>query len=296
MKRILKRVLPVIFALSVMVGLLGRQLATRDTADYQSLQPEFTGVDTIETVMHDREAGLIYVCYSDANFVNVYTESGEFCWAVGTPYIRGNCFCLQEGMLLIYGDGNVYCYDGRTGAFLKNADEDEMELPYDSDATDQFTWDSFRVWDGAGKLLVDRPGWYVIFDFFVTWCIAAVCGLGYGLLEFLDRGREAQAAAKKGKLTDRRARMYCTASMTMVVLHLGYGVAMLFHGFFNPLLMLGIFPITIHFILSGWIWQYRPDRWDLPVEEYAIVRFWRTANIASLIAMVALYVVAVVSG
>jgi hypothetical protein len=105
MKRVLKIILPVIFSLAVAIGLLGRQIATKATEDYWKLQPEFTGPDTIETVIYDEALGQIYVCYSDANHVNVYAESGEFRWAVGTPYIRGNQFCLTGGMLACYGDG-----------------------------------------------------------------------------------------------------------------------------------------------------------------------------------------------
>ena len=82
----------------------------------------------------------------------------------------------------------------------------------------------------------------------------------------------------------------CT--IAMITLHLGYGVAMLFHELIHPWLIIGIFPITIHFIFAGWIWMDRPVRWGLPEEEYTITRFWRAANIASLIAMVVLYVAA----
>lgn len=292
MKRILKRVLPVIFALAVLVGLLGRQISTRVTEDHQSLQPEFTGPDMIDTVMYDPQLGQLYVCYADANFVNVYTDSGEFRWAVGTPYIRGNQFCLKDGMLVCYGGGTAYRYDAAAGTFLGTADEEEMELPYDSDAADAFSWDSFQVYDGTGKVLVDRPAWYWVFDFMVTWCIAAVCGLVLGLLELLERMEEAGRARKKAVLTDRRAKRYRAASIGMIAVHLLYGIAMQFFARLNPWLVLGIFPITIHFILAGWIWLDRPARWDIPAEEYTILRSWRALNIASLIAMAVLFVLA----
>lgn len=292
MKRILKLVLPAIFCLAVITGLLGRQIATRVTEDYQNPQPEFTGPDMIETVLYDDGMGQLYVCYSDANYVNVYSESGEFRWAVGTPYIRGNQFCLTDGMLACYGDGEVYLYSAEEGTFLEIAGEDEMDLPYDSDATDKFTWDSFQVYDAGGNVLVDRPAGYWIFDFFVTWCIAAAAALGLLLLMFLDRAAEARTARNMTKLTDRRARIYRGASIAMITLHLGYGIAMLFWGPIHFWMLLGIFPLTIHFILAGWTWLDRPARWEIPEKEYTITRFWRAANIASLIAMVALYVVA----
>ena len=292
MKRALKIILPVIFSLAVAIGLLGRQIATKATEDYWKLQPEFTGPDTIETVIYDEALGQIYVCYSDANHVNVYAESGEFRWAVGTPYIRGNQFCLTGGMLACYGDGEVYLYSAEDGTFLRIADQDEMDLPYDSDSTDQFAWDSFQVFGEEGNVLVERPTWYWIFDFFLTWCIAALAGLGFGFLAFLDRVQDARSARKMTELKDRRTKAYRAASIAMITLHLGYGVAMLFHELIHPWLIIGIFPITIHFIFAGWIWMDRPVRWGLPEEEYTITRFWRAANIASLIAMVVLYVAA----
>lgn len=293
MKRILKMILPLIFSLAVATGLLGRQIAGRVTEDYQNLQPEFTGPDTIETVLYEENLGQIYVCYSDANWVNVYSESGEFCWAVGTPYIRGNQFCLTGGMLACYGAGEVYLYSAEDGSFLELADEDEMDLPYDSDATDKFTWDSFQVYDGD-RVLVDRPAWYWVFDFFLTWCIAALAGLSYGFLAFLDRVQDARNARKKTELKDRRTKAYRAASIVMITLHLGYGISMLFWESIHPWLIIGIFPLTVHFILAGWFWLDRPARWDLPEAEYTITRFWRATNIASLIAMVALYIVAIV--
>lgn len=292
MKRMLKRILPVVFALAVLTGLLGRQIATRVTEDYQSLQPEFTDPDMIETVMYDPQLGQLYVCYADANFVNVYTDSGEFRWAVGTPYIRGNQFCLKDGMLVCYGGGTAYRYDGASGTFMGTADEEGLDLPYDSDATEVFDWDSFRVYDGTGKVLVDRPAWYWVFDFMVTWCIAMVCGLGLGALELLDRMEAARKARKQASLTDRRAKRYRAASLGMIAVHLLYGIAMQLFARQNPWLVLGIFPITIHFILAGWIWLDRPARWDLPAAEYTILRSWRALNIASLIAMAVLFVLA----
>ena len=167
-----------------------------------------------------------------------------------------------------------------------------MDLPYDSDSTDQFAWDSFQVFDEEGNALVERPTWYWIFDFFLTWCIAALAGLGFGFLAFLDRVQDARSARKMTELKDRRTKAYRAASIAMITLHLGYGVAMLFHELIHPWLIIGIFPITIHFIFAGWIWMDRPVRWGLPEEEYTITRFWRAANIASLIAMVVLYVAA----
>lgn len=292
MKRILERVLPVIFALAVLTGLLGRQISTRVTEDYQRLQPEFTGPDMIETVMYDPQLGQLYVCYADANFVNVYTDSGEFRWAVGTPYIRGNQFCLKDGMLVCYGGGNAYRFDAASGTFLGTADEEKMDLPYDSERTADFTWDSFQVYDGAGKVLVDRPVWYWVFDFMVSWCIAAVCGLGLGLLELLERMGEARKARKKAVLTDRRAKCYRAASIGMIAVHLLYGIAMQFSTYLSPWMVLGIFPLTIHFILAGWLWLDRPARWKIPAEEYTILRSWRALNIASLIAMAVLFVLA----
>ena len=294
MKKLQERVLPVIFSLSILMGLLGRQIATRVTEDYWNTQPEFIGPDMIETVMYDGQLEQLYVCYSDANCVNVYSESGEFRWAVGTPYIRGNQFCLKDGMLVCYGDGEGYCFDAAEGTYLETVDEDDLELPYRSDATDKFRWDSFQVYDAQDNVLVDRPAWYWVFDFMLTWYIAAACALGMGFTRLQDQALEARRASRKAKLTDRRAIRYRAASVAMIAVHLIYGAAVQFHEVLPPWLILGIFPITVHFILAGWIWLDRPARWDIPEEEYAITRFWRAANIASLVAFWVLFFLAYV--
>ena len=96
-----------LFMCSIALGLFGRAFCTRSNNDYKSIQPESFVPDTIETVLHDENLKQIYVCYNDANCVNVYTEDGKFLWCVATPYMRNSFFELQDNKLIIY-DGDAY--------------------------------------------------------------------------------------------------------------------------------------------------------------------------------------------
>ena len=80
MRRLTKILFPisvVLFMCSIAIGLLGRAFCTRSNDDYKSIQPESFVPDTIETVLYDKDLKQLYVCYNDANCVNVYTEEGK---------------------------------------------------------------------------------------------------------------------------------------------------------------------------------------------------------------------------
>ena len=113
MRRFTKILFPIsvaLFLCGIALGLLGRAFCTRSNDDYTSIQPESFVPDTIETVLYDEDLKQMYVCYNDANCVNVYTEKGEFLWCVATPYMRNSYFELQDDKLIIC-DGDAYIYD-----------------------------------------------------------------------------------------------------------------------------------------------------------------------------------------
>ena len=95
------KVFSVLFAGAILVGLLTRLACIRDTKNCDQLQPELRFPDVIADVLHDEELGQIYVCYNDASYVNVYTEDGEFLWAVSIPNFRNVDFALLDGRLLV---------------------------------------------------------------------------------------------------------------------------------------------------------------------------------------------------
>lgn len=109
MQRFTKILFPffiVLFMGGIALGLLGREFCTRSNDNYKEIQPESFVPDTIETVLRDDDLKQIYVCYNDANCVNVYTEDGDFLWCVATPYMRNSYFELQDNKLITC-DGNA---------------------------------------------------------------------------------------------------------------------------------------------------------------------------------------------
>ena len=56
----------------------------------------------IETVLWDENSEQLYVCYNDANCVNVYTETGNFLWRIATSYMRNPFLnCKRTGLLFM---------------------------------------------------------------------------------------------------------------------------------------------------------------------------------------------------
>ncbi|MDD6479326.1 MAG: hypothetical protein PUF48_05920, partial [Oscillospiraceae bacterium] len=142
--KILFPIFVALFMCSIALGLLGRALCTRSNDNYISIQPESFVPDTIETVLQDDDLKQIYVCYNDANCVNVYTEEGKFLWCVATPYMRNSYFELQDDKLIIYG-GDAYIYNSQNGSFLGIENEENLNLNYDWEQKydDQFKKGSF---------------------------------------------------------------------------------------------------------------------------------------------------------
>ena len=151
----------------IALGLFGRAFCTSSNDNYKEIQTESFVPDTIETVLQDKDLKQIYVCYNDANCVNVYSEEGEFLWCVATPYMRNSYFELQDDKLIIY-DGDAYIYDSKNGSFLGVENEENLNLNYDWEneynekyIEGDFYFDNFQVYkvlaDGTLEVIVNRP-------------------------------------------------------------------------------------------------------------------------------------------
>ena len=187
-----------LFIASIIVGLVGRLICVRSTQNYRDLQPELFAPDNIATVLYDEDQALLYVCYNDASYVNVYTESGEFLWAVSTPYLRNVYFELQEKRLIIHNYIDAYIYNSTDGRFVECVDaedlqlEDELETEKtDKFQEDEFYFDTYQVYkahsDGSLETLIARPWWYWCFNFFVCWCVAFINAIGVGVIIFINK-------------------------------------------------------------------------------------------------------------
>lgn len=157
----------ILFMGSIVFGHLGRTYCTRSNENYEALQPESFVPDVIETVLHSEKLKQIYVCYNDANCVNVYSESGQFLWAVATPYLRNSYFTLQNDNLIIY-QGDAYIYSAVDGTFRGLEDEESLNLDHDQEIeqtgdfqSGEFYFDSYQVYtadtEGNLQVIVSRP-------------------------------------------------------------------------------------------------------------------------------------------
>lgn len=294
MRRFLKRMGPrewlsLIFSLACAISLLGRQLSHGDNRDYQVLHPELRAPDIIDTVLYDEELGQLYVCYDDANQVDVYSENGSFLWAVATPYIRNTDFILREGKLILYGNGDAYIYRATDGVFVEYRDEDDLGLPRSQtdQCPEEIGFSSYRVWrvleGGEEQVLVTRPLWHRIFDFMLNWCIAMACAAGMGILALLDKAKQWKNVRNDLQFSTKRARRLHTyyrygVWVLLALLALEFLLAVLG---MCPIFIL--FPVTGCFIILGIIVDGILDRTSLSDEERKAVMFWRACYVAAYI-------------
>ncbi len=285
----------VLFMGSIALGLFGRAFCTRSNDNYKEIQPESFVPDTIETVLQDEELKQIYVCYNDANCVNVYTEDGNFLWCVATPYMRNSYFELQDGKLIIC-DGNAYIYDSQNGSFLGIENEENLDLDYnwEKEYDDQFTegnfyFDSFQVYrvsaDGTLDVITSRPWWHRIFDYSLSLAIAFCGAVGIGLSIFLEKLRDFIAAKKIAVFKDQKEKAAKLYFKITTIVHMIYTILNIFSAVVGTgVLILGIIPLTLHMIVSNIVLANRKPHQSLHnSDEMRVIDFWGAAEIGSYI-------------
>lgn len=291
--RILFPISVALFLCSIALGLLGRAFCTRSNDNYTSIQPESFVPDTIETVLHDKDLKQLYVCYNDANCVNVYTEEGKFLWCVATPYMRNSYFELQDDKLIIY-DGDAYIYDSKSGSFLGIEDEEDLDLnynwekEYDEQLTEgNYYFDSFQVYkanaDGTLTTIVSRPWWHHIFDYSLCLGIAFLGAIGIGVSIFLEKKKDYNAVKKNVVFNNHKAKIIKNYFKATTIIHAAYTVLNIIFAFFTDWLIIGIIPLALHMIISSIILWNMKDRLSCKSEEMQVVDFWGTTEIGSFI-------------
>ena len=282
-----------LFMCSIALGLFGRAFCTRSNNDYKSIQPESFVPDTIETVLHDENLKQIYVCYNDANCVNVYTEDGKFLWCVATPYMRNSFFELQDNKLIIY-DGDAYIYDSQNGSFLGLENEEKLNLTYDQEteynykfSEGDFYFDSFQVYkasaDGTLDVIVSRPWWHHIFDYSLCLGIAFLGAIGIGISIFLEKKKDYNAVKKTVVFENRKARIIKDYFKITTIIHSTYFALNIICAFFTDWLIIGIIPLALHMIISSIILWNMKDRLSCKSEEKQVIDFWGTTEIGSFV-------------
>ena len=310
MRRFTKILFPIsvaLFMCSIAIGLLGRAFCTRSNDDYTSIQPESLVPDTIETTLYDEDLKQIYVCYNDANCVNVYTEKGEFLWCVATPYMRNSYFELQDDKLIIYG-GDAYIYDSKSGSFLGIEDEEDLDLnynwekEYDEQLTEgNFYFDSFQVYkasaDGTLDVIVSRPWWNHIFDYSLCLGIAFLGAIGIGISIFLEKKKDYNAVKKTVVFENRKARIIKNYFKITTIIHSTYFALNIICAFFTDWLIIGIIPLALHMIISSIILWNMKDRLSCKSEEMQVIDFWGTTEIGSfVIAFISVIIASSIAG
>lgn len=283
----------VLFIGGISLGLFGRLICTHDNQNYDVLQPESFIPDVIETVLRDEELKQIYICYNDANYVNVYSESGEFLWAVATPYIRNSYFELQDNKLIIYDD-DAYIYNSKSGEFLGIESAEDLDLNYnwEHEQTDdfkdgEFYFDSYQVYradsNGTLNIVVSRPWWHWIFNFEVALLIAFAGAIGSGITVFIEKTRCYNSVKKEVKLKNRKARIIKNYFKVTSIIQLVYALLDVFFGFFGGFLCIGIMPLAIHFIVSNWILCNMNDNLPVNKKEGAVIDYWKFVELVTFV-------------
>ena len=304
------------FVGGICIGLLGRLLCIKNNRDYQSLQPELFAPDPIETVLHDPELKQIYVCYNDASYVNVYSESGKFLWAVSTPYLR-NVYCeIIDNSLFIYNFSEAYIYDARSGAFIEYRSAETLDLSYDfeNESSDEFEdgefyFDTYQVYrsdvDGNLRTVVERPWWYWIFNGEVVFLVSALGAAGMSLLVFNSSSQEYKKIKKEKNtqksetvLKTRKARFILRYFKITVAIHLLYVVLNIIFGiFFEGILSIGILPLALHFIIMQVVFSNMVAVMKITSDENSVLGHWQLCGWGSFIAaFLSVIIVAAIAG
>ena len=279
-----EKVLSALFAGAIMVALLTRVVCIRDTKNYDQLQPELWFPDVIADVLYDEDLGQVYVCYNDASYVNVYTEDGEFLWAVSTPYMRNVDFALLDGRLLV----NSFVYDAADGTFLGRLDE-AIEIPYQE--LEEFSFDAYQVYRGS-ETVVSRPGWYWLTHFVVCWCIAMGSGLIYGGIVFMAMfvqwcKTRKQARIEKGKGWGVLGYWKFKCALQGI-----WSVANVIAACYGRDITIGTIAVVVHFIVSGWVLTNLFEKLDTDEEQDRVLAFWYVCDWATVIVAFASVLVA----
>ena len=296
-KKLLRIVFTAVFVINIVIFLIGRFLCVRDTANYTSLQPEFFAPEEICTVLYDADCEQLYVCYNDASYVNVYSEEGDFLWAVSTPYLRNAYFELSKNRLIVYNSYDAYVYDSESGAFIEKTNSENLELEYDweNEYTDdfengEFYFDTYRVYkseEGTLRTIVSRPLWYWIFSsdvcFFISFCSAA----GLGILLFLEQSKkyrkikEQQKSALQKNRTAISVLKYFQITSTLHIIYAALNVILAICEIY--VLIPAIIILVIHLFISNIVIANITIRAKFAENDKKITDYWAICALASFI-------------
>ena len=297
----------ILFMGGIVFGHLGRTYCTRSNENYEALQPESFVPDVIETVLHSEKLKQIYVCYNDANCVNVYSESGQFLWAVATPYLRNSYFTLQNDNLIIY-QGDAYIYSAVDGTFRGLEDEESLNLDHDQEIeqtgdfqSGEFYFDSYQVYtadtEGNLQVIVSRPWWHWFFHYGLSLSLAFIGAAGIGITLFLSKKKVYTTIRKSITFKSTKAKSIQNYFIVTTVIHVAYTLLNVICAFFTTWLIIGIIPLTLHMIFSSIVLWNMIDRLRCSYDETEAVEFWGMCEIGSyIIAFLSVIIASAIAG
>ena len=283
----------VLFLCGVGWSMLSTAICWNENEQYTEIQPESFTPDVIETILHDEDLHQIYVCYNTANYVNVYSESGEFLWAVATPYLRNSGFDLVDDTLVIYDD-DAYVYNAANGAFLRLDQEENLDISFtvDDEYTDEFEdgefyFDDHQVYqgnaDGTLRTIVARPWWHRLFNFEVGWGLGALGGILIGIAIFIRRRKSYTAVKQTVKFQTRKANVIANYFKITSIVHIVYAVLDVIVGFFGGFLCIGIIPLGLHFIVSNIVLYNMLNTLSVSQKERAVLEYWKACELGTFV-------------
>lgn len=297
-----------IFTLGISIGLICVTFFnTKSYENYTEIQPESFVPDEIETVLYDEDLKQIYVCYNDANCVNVYTENGEFLWCVGTPHLRNTDFELQDGKLLIY-DGSAYVYDSLNGEFIGLENEENLNLSYEwnEDCTielrdGKIIWDFYDVYKVDTKdnweTIISRQWWHYLCNFGLWWCVAFTGAAGIGLSVFLKSRSDYKSIKKKVTFKNQKAEKITKYFKITSFVQITYTVLNIICIAFDGILCVGLIPLALHFIISNIVLWNMSDKLKISNDEEKVLNYNKILNLTTfVIAFLSVVIVASLVG
>lgn len=285
-----------VFISGIIVGLFGRLICVRNNENYEVLQKEFKGPDVIAKVFQHNISKQIYVCYNDASYVNVYNSDGDFIWAVSTPYLRNCDFILTNDTLIISGTES-YVYNCHNGEFIRKTNKDDLNMEdskYDDNTElmpGDLVYDAYNVYKYLGgdeyEMIVRRPGWHWIFcspiDYLISFC-AAIIG---GVMFLIEKIREYNKEIKHHTVTNKKVKFIINYYKIFSSIQILYSIVGLLLGFKYKEIIVGIIPLSFHFIISNII-LYNIQDWinnkqDVLIDGKDKMSFWKYINLVTMV-------------
>ena len=206
---ILKKICYFVFATFLFLFLGGRLwCSVSSPTNYESTQEMLKAPGIIKTVICEND--MLYVCYTDAKYVNVFSTDGEFLWAVGVPHFKNAYYEISDSKLYIYGY-QAYVYNAKDGSFIETALSEDLGLTFKYDyyvslsecAVGDYWHDSHNVYrvneDGLLDTVITSPFWHWFFDSTITILLGFTIGTAVCAIIIYEKIREIILKRKKPK-------------------------------------------------------------------------------------------------